>query len=89
MKADLKIFIKNDYDRVIYVSYDKDKNIVGINFNQGATDIDLNYIKPCEKIMTIFLLLKQKNISKGKKVKDLSLINKAIEKYCEIYIYGK
>ena len=88
MKADLKIFIKKDYDRVIYVSYE-DKKISGINYNQGADNIDLHYAKSCEEIMTIFLMLKQKNIQRGKKVKDLSLINKAIEKYCEIYIYGK
>lgn len=86
MKADLKIFVKKDWDRVIFVHFNKNKEVVGINFHQGVDDIQMSYAESDPQLFNIFLYFKKRAEKKGINYKELDLVEKAIKLHVELFI---
>jgi hypothetical protein len=78
----LKVVEQNDYDRYVFLTYDKDQ-IIGLNFHMGIGAIDYYFSTPCTKLTEIFDRYSKKN-------PDLNLdqrVNFSIDLYQEAFIF--
>ena len=49
-----EILIDESENRNIFVSYNSDREIDGLNFHQGIDEIDLDFMCSCKKLSTIY-----------------------------------
>ena len=49
-----EILIDESEDRYIFVSYNSDREIDGLNFHQGRYNIQFEYFEPCVKLTKIY-----------------------------------
>lgn len=81
------IIVDKDYDRYVFVFY-KDDKVVGLNFHQGLSDIDMNFNKPCTHLTELYRRLGSKYVpSELRDLSEKEKINKAIDLYTESFIF--
>jgi hypothetical protein len=83
MESSLAIFKQDHYDRFVFVTYDKEGKIIGLNFHQGCDELLMQYSKPCIHLTEIFNRLR--NLNYGK-LSDAEKIEKAIELFIPAFI---
>ena len=78
-----EILVDSSEDRNIFVSYNKDGEIEGLNFHQGIDEIDLDFMCSCKKLSTIYKHFDYHNTQCSDEQRRL--INDAIALYLELF----
>jgi hypothetical protein len=78
----LKVVEQKEYDRYVFITYESNA-IVGLNFHFGIGDLDMDFAKPCPRLTEIFNKVAKFDANKSEEQK----INKAINLFCEAFIY--
>ena len=78
----LKVIEQRDYDRYVFITYLENK-IVGLNFHHGIGDLDVSFSTPCSRLTDIYKKVAKFDSNKTEEQK----INKAINLYCEAFIF--
>ena len=81
-----EILVDNLEDRYIFVSYNQDGEVEGLNFHQGIGEIDLDFMCSCKKLSTIYRHL---DYHKSRcSDEQMRLIKDAIALYLDLYLYN-
>lgn len=80
METILEVVQQKDYDRNVFITY-LNNDVQGINFHQGIGEVLYNFSEPCKVLTSIYFRLPNGGI--------VDRINKAIELYCDAFIYQK
>jgi|GWRWMinimDraft_5_1066013.scaffolds.fasta_scaffold05224_4 hypothetical protein len=79
MKTTFKIIKQESYDRYVFVHYDDDKQICGLNFHQGVSDGPLKeWYESNDRIMKEYRSLCEERISEPT---EKYMINTTLERY--------
>jgi len=78
----VKVIEVPTHDRYIFVTYDNNDNVVGLNFHQGLGHIDTSFFDGINEPLTaIYKYLV------GNRDSSAEFFNECVERYCHAFIY--